>query len=104
MRRLSAIFTAIAIVASLSLAGFAAEKTFSGEITDISVTAQIFKVRSSEGTVKEFHAEPSSQFLINGDVKLFSELRKGDHVSITYDENVHVPKKVTKSTKAMKDL
>ena len=66
------------------------EMTFEGEITSVNVPAQEFSVKSTEkGTPSEmtFHVGRPTSIRIDGEITLLAELRKGEHVTVTYETN-----------------
>ena len=96
MKKLSVVPVTLIILALFVAPTLAADKTFTGDIVAINVDAHTFTVKSAAGVEKTFHAEATTKFVIEGVQKLFLDLRKGDSVSITYNEHVHTAKDVKK--------
>ncbi len=80
-------FTIPVILLSTAITSEAQDKTYSGEITAVDNAARTFSVKGAAGAQPaelKFHVAPSIQVMVDGEVKLFAELEKGDEVTVSY--------------------
>lgn len=89
-------FLAFALLGGVALA----QMKYQGEVVSVDEKAHTFTVRATaKGESPEemkFHADKDSQVYVDGERKLFAELIKGDHVTVSYGTSgqTHMAKKV----------
>ncbi len=63
----------------------ATQQSYSGKIMMVDPKLRIIIVKGKEGE-EVFHPATNSTFMIGGEMKLLSQLRKGEEVTVTYQE------------------
>jgi ribosomal protein L19 len=108
MKRLLSMLFLFSLLAMPVIAA-AQEKHYEGDITSVDAKARTFTVRATvrgEPVEMEFHVDKASEISIEGERKMFAELERGDHVTVTYETSgmTHMARNVTRHKTMAKEM